>query len=168
MVNTSPFGYEFCLVYLVCDFTLCFQSMLLMLVISLDRLLLIQMGPSYMIRIAQRVAIAQVTGAWIYVFVMLCPIIIGWGVYVGNSPDVDMVCEAKLTHDHVFTTILTFVASIVLFMTSLNCFIYVKIKQRLMVNQNRNIPVQSVSTINPDNQTATAAPKPTAARNIDS
>ncbi|XP_052280892.1 muscarinic acetylcholine receptor M5-like [Dreissena polymorpha] len=122
------------------------------------------MGPSYMIRITKRVAIAQVAGTWLFSFLMFCPLIIAWDVYVGNSLAEDMVCEAKFMHDSVVVIIHAVVAFIIPFvcMTSVNVFIYVKIKQRLMMKQAGNIPV---STINPDNQTATAAPKPRTDRN---
>ncbi|KAH3841880.1 hypothetical protein DPMN_115361 [Dreissena polymorpha] len=161
-----PFGSVVCKVYLVCDFTLCFQSIMLMLIISLDRLLLIQMGHSYSIKITRRVGIAQVACAWLISFLMYSPAIIGWDAWVGYSTVQSMDCDTEFANDRVFTTITTFVEFIITFvcMTSLNVLIYVKIKQRAKVNPVTSIRLQTVSTINSDNRTSTAAPMPSVAR----
>ncbi|KAH3841616.1 hypothetical protein DPMN_115088 [Dreissena polymorpha] len=163
---TWPFGYAICKFYLVCDYALCVQSIMLMLIISLDRLLLIQMRSAYMIRITRRVGVAQVSGAWLISFLVYSPAIIGWDALVGYSTLEDMECDVEFAHDHVFTTIMAFVDFVIPFvcMTSLNVLIYVKIKQRSKVNPATLSRLQSVSTIHPDNRTVSAAPMPQSAR----
>ncbi|KAH3702081.1 octopamine receptor 1-like [Dreissena polymorpha] len=164
---TWPFGYAICKVYLVCDFTLCVQSIMLMLIISLDRLLLIQMSSSYIIRITQRVGIAQVAGAWLISFLVYSPAIIGWDAWKGYSILKDMECHTEFAYDRVFMTITAFVDFIIPFvcLASLNAVIYVKIKQRSKVNPVTSMCVQSVSTDNSSNRT-TAVPMPPAVRDF--
>ncbi|KAH3841620.1 muscarinic acetylcholine receptor M1-like [Dreissena polymorpha] len=166
MEFTWPFGYAFCKIYLVCDFTMCFQSIMLMLIISLDRLLLIQMGHSYMIKITRRVGVAQVVCAWLISFLVFSPAIIGWDAWVGYSTVKNMDCDVEFAYDRVFTTITAFVEFLIPFvcMTSLNALIYVKIKQRSKVNPVTSIHVQSASSINPGNRTGIANALPPAAR----
>ncbi|KAH3853969.1 histamine H3 receptor-like [Dreissena polymorpha] len=161
-----PFGSAVCKVYLVCDFTLCFQSIMLMLIISLDRLLLIQLGHSYMIKITRRVGIAQVACAWLISFLMFSPAIIGWDTWVGYSTVKSMDCVEEFANDRVFTTITTFIEFIITFvcMTTLNVLIYVKIKQRAEVSSVTSIRLQTVSTMNSANRAATAAPMPSVSR----
>ncbi|KAH3841879.1 hypothetical protein DPMN_115360 [Dreissena polymorpha] len=169
MEFTWPFGSAVCKMYLVCDFTLCFQSIMLMLIISLDRLLLIQMGHSYSIKITRRVGIANVACAWLISFLVYSPAIIGWDTWVGYSTVKSMDCDTEFRNDRVFTTITTFVEFIITFvcMMSLNVLIYVKIKQRAKVNPVTSIRLQTVSTINLDNRTSAAAPMHSVARNAD-
>lgn len=135
MEFTWPFGYSFCKVWSVSDFTLCFESILLMLILSLDRYLLISQGPLYMQNVTTRIAYIEVTVSWIVSFLAYGPAIIGWNHWVGYSIVEDMDCDVEFAYDRAFTTATSVVEFILPFfcLTSLNLLIYYKIRQRVKI-----------------------------------
>ena len=148
MEFTWPFGYTFCKVWLVMDFTLCFETILLMLILSLDRLLMISMGPSYTRRVTLTIARVQVAVSWIISFLVYGPAIIGWNHWVGYSTVEDMDCDTEFAYNRVFTIATAIVEFIIPFvgLTLLNLLLYLKIKKRTKVRPERNYQV-AIQTI---------------------
>lgn len=132
---TWPFGYDFCKVWLIVDFTLCFESIMIMLIVSGDRLLMISMGPNYMLKITKTVAFAQIAISWIVSFLVYSPAIIGWNIWVGYSTVEANDCDVEFAYDHTYTTATSIVEFVLPFvcLTLLNALIYYRIKQRVRV-----------------------------------
>lgn len=132
---TWPFGYDFCKVWLIVDFTLCFESIMIMLIVSSDRLLMISMGPNYMLKITKTVAFAQIAISWIVSFLVYSPAIIGWNIWVGYSTVEANDCDVEFAYDHTYTTATSIVEFVLPFvcLTLLNTLIYYRIKQRVRV-----------------------------------
>ena len=132
---TWPFGYAFCKMYMLFDFTLCFETIVLMLIISVDRLLMITLGPSYAVQITKKVGVAQVCVSWVVSFLVYGPAIIGYNHWTGESIVEDMDCDTGFANDHVFTTITAFIEFGLPFvcMTIINWLIFVQIRTRIAV-----------------------------------
>ncbi|XP_053400612.1 muscarinic acetylcholine receptor M3-like [Mercenaria mercenaria] len=140
MEFTWPFGYSFCKVWLVVDFTFCFETILLMLILSLDRLLMVSMGPTYIQKVTQRIACIEIAISWIISFLLYGPAIIGWNHWVGYSTVEYMDCDLEFAYSHVFTTATAIVEFILPFvcLTLLNVILYFKIKKRSKIAPGRN------------------------------
>ncbi|XP_052791640.1 muscarinic acetylcholine receptor M5-like [Mya arenaria] len=126
------FGKEFCKAWLAIDFTMCFESVLLILIISLDRLLLFVFGPHYTSTVTFKRAIAQVAFSWLVSFLLYGPAIIGWDHWVGYSTVEYMDCTVEFAYNFEYTTI-TAILEFVLPVTGLviiNFLIYRKISGR--------------------------------------
>ena len=135
---TWPFGYGFCKVWMVIDFTLCFESIMIMLILSLDRLLMITMGSAYMIKITKVVAWVQIVISWSISFLVYGPAIIGWNYWVGYSTVEKDDCDVEFAYDHMYTTATSIVEFVLPFvcLTFINCLIYIKIRKRIRVSPN--------------------------------
>lgn len=128
-----PFGYSFCKVWLVLDFTFCLESILLMLILSVDRLLMIKFGPTYINKMTIKLSCYLLAASWVISFLVYGPAIIGWNHWVGYSTVKYMKCHVEFAHDFAYTTataILEFVLPFIC-LTSINGVIHYKIRQRL-------------------------------------
>ena len=143
-----PFGYAFCKVWIAADFTFCFESILLMLLLSLDRLLLLTMGLQYSLKMTKKVAIIQVASSWFISFLVYGPAIIGWNHWVGYSTVAENDCDVEFAFNFSFTaatSVLEFMLPFII-LSSMNILIYFKIRRRKSVSV--SIPVvTSVSKI---------------------
>lgn len=144
---TWPFGYTFCKVWLVMDFTLCFESIMIMLILSMDRLLMISMASAYMIKVTKRIAVIQITVSWLISFLVYGPAIIGWNHWVGYSTVEENDCDVEFAYDHMYTTVTSIVEFVLPFvcLTFLNGLIYYKIRRLMRVSPkiaNRNYTPQ--------------------------
>lgn len=140
-------GRVFCKVWLVVDFTLCFESILLMLLLSLDRLLLISYGPAYSSKVTLKKAYVLVLISWIISFLLYGPSIIGWDTWHGHSIVEYMDCDVEFAHNVEFTTfsaVAEFVLPFVV-LTALNTVIYCKIRKRLQVSTISRVPPEGAS-----------------------
>ncbi|XP_060598110.1 histamine H3 receptor-like [Ruditapes philippinarum] len=150
MEFTWPFGYAFCKVWLVLDFTLCFESILLMLILSLDRLLMVSMGPAYTQRVTKTVALVQISISWLVSFLVYGPAIIGWNHWVGYSTVEEKDCDAEFAYDQIFTTATSIVEFVLPFfgLTLLNSILYLKIRRRMKVKpaQTYQVVIQTLDT----------------------
>ena len=165
---TWHLGITFCKVWLVVDFTLCFESILLMLLLSLDRLLLISFGPAYSSKVTLKKAYLQVALTWLLSFLLYGPSIIGWDVWVGHSTVEHMDCDVEFAYDVGFTTVSAVIEFVLPFvvLTILNTVIYFKIRGRLQVRDIPRIPPEGASVsayvekdlISKDDMTATPTP----------
>ena len=136
---TWHLGRTFCKAWLVVDFTLCFETILLMLLLSSDRLLMLCLGPVYSSKVTLRKAYVLVAISWIVSFLLYGPSIIGWDAWHGHSIVEHMDCDVEFAHSYAYTTIsamLEFVLPFVI-LTILNAVIYFKIRKRLKIS---NIP----------------------------
>ena len=133
---TWHLGRSFCKVWLVVDFTLCFESILLMLLLSLDRLLMLCLGPVYSSKVTLRKTYIFVSLSWIVSFLLYGPTIIGWDAWHGHSIVEHMDCDVEFAHNYTFTTVAAIVEFVFPFivLTILNIVIYCKIRKRLKVS----------------------------------
>ena len=165
MELTWPFGYAFCKIYLLFDFTLCFETIVLMLIMSLDRLLMITLGPMYAVQITKKVAIAQVCVSWVVSFLVYGPAIIGYNYWTGESIVEDRDCDTEFAYDLVFTTITAFIEFGLPFvcMTIINLLIFVKIRKRIAVGH-----AQKAVRVKPVAENGVDEARPTAIESTDS
>ncbi|WAQ99891.1 HRH4-like protein [Mya arenaria] len=157
MEFTWPFGYTFCKIYLLIDFTLCFETIVLMLIISFDRLLMITLGPSYLTKVTLKAAIIQIAISWVLSFLVYGPAIIGWNHWVGYSIVEEMDCDAEFAYDRTFTTITAFVEFILPFvcLTVLNFLIFFKIRQRMKVFPSKTATFKTSVSVAVNDETRT-------------
>lgn len=154
MEFTWPFGYSFCKVWLIIDFTLCFESILLMLILSVDRLLMVSFGLTYTSKATQTVAAVTVAVSWTISFLVYGPAIIGWNHMVGYSTVDNKDCDVEFAYDNKYTAATSIVEFILPFvcLTSLNALIYYKIRRRIKVRPagNTGNTANTANTISPE------------------
>ena len=145
---TWHLGRDFCKVWLVIDFTLCFESILLMLLLSLDRLLLLSYGPSYSSKVTMKKAYLVVVISWVISFMLYGPSIIGWDKWFGHTTVEYMDCDVEFAYNFAFTTVSAAIEFLLPFvvLTSLNAIIYYKIRGRLRVSDIPRIGPEGAST----------------------
>lgn len=130
---TWEFGVPFCKIWLTLDFTLCLESVLLMLLLSYDRLLLVKLGPQYSLRCTRKRASVIITISWILAFLLYGPAIITWDYFAGYSTVEPLDCDVEFAQNFEFTTftaIAEFVLPVVC-LAVLNSLVYSKIRGRL-------------------------------------
>ncbi|KAL4222736.1 G-protein coupled receptor [Mactra antiquata] len=133
MEFTWPFGYAFCKIWLIMDFTLCFESILIMLLLSFDILLMMNFGPSYLFKFTKSIAAIVIGISWVISFLVYGPAIIGWNHWVGYSTVEEDDCDVEFVNDVPFTTATAFVEFVLPFvcLTSVNALIYYKIRKQV-------------------------------------
>ncbi|XP_053400740.1 histamine H4 receptor-like [Mercenaria mercenaria] len=147
------FGDTFCKVWNVIDFTLCLESILLILTLSFDRLCLVKYGPFYSSKVTKFKARLIVFISWITSFMLYGPAIIGWNYWVGYTTVEPLDCDVEFAYNFAFTTttgIFEFVIP-VCGLAILNIIIYQHIRSRVgHENKTKNNLVHS-STVPRDN-----------------
>ncbi|KAL3881066.1 hypothetical protein ACJMK2_033262 [Sinanodonta woodiana] len=143
---TWPFGRTFCKIYKAIDFTLCFQSILIMLILSLDRLLLLAYGPFYVEKETMRKARIKLGISWLISFLMYVPEIFLWDYWTGRSSVEATECEVEFYNNYQYIVITASLECLLplLVMTSMNTMIYYKIKQRTRAT-NINVTRHAIS-----------------------
>lgn len=127
------FGPAYCKVWLCIDFTLCLESVLMIVILSFDRLQLLRYGPHYTTKVTLRKAVIQVAVSWVMAFLLYCPAIIGWDYWVGYSTVRENDCDTEFAYNFEYTTATAFVEFLIpLFaLIIINFLIYRKIFSRL-------------------------------------
>jgi hypothetical protein len=137
---TWPFGYHFCKVYMVIDFTLCLESILMIMIISFDRLFLLILGPHYTMKVTMIKAYVQIGISWIIAFLLYGLAIIGWDIWTGENVVEEDDCDVQFALNTEFTTTTAFIEFGIPFICigTVSFLIYHKIRQRTVVSQGRN------------------------------
>ncbi|XP_048777368.1 histamine H3 receptor-like [Ostrea edulis] len=131
-----PFGYHFCKTYMVIDFALCLESILTIIIISLDRLLLLKYGPLYHQKETSKVAIVKISLSWIVAGSLYTPAIIGWDLWTGEDAVEQGDCDVQFALDLAFTTSTAVIEFVIPFIAIgvLNLLIYLDIRKRQLVS----------------------------------
>jgi len=147
------FGPVFCKVWLCVDFTVCFESVLMILILSFDRLLLLTFGPHYQSKVTVEKAVIQVSLSWVLAFLLYGPAIIGWDHWVGYSILAPNDCTVEFAYSFeytVFTAVAEFVIPLI-GLTFINVFLYRKIYLRVKMSS-RIQPLSNEMSQNGDNR----------------
>ncbi|XP_067663613.1 histamine H3 receptor-like [Haliotis asinina] len=130
-----PFGQGFCKFFLFVDFALCLESVLLIIVISLDRLILVTKGAAYMSEETFKVGYIKVGLSWMTALSLYGPAIIGWDYWFGESTVEHEDCDVEFAHNFKFTLVTSLIEFFVPFLSIsvLNTLIYIKIRKRAQV-----------------------------------
>ena len=102
--NTWVYGYDFCKVYSVLDYTACCVTVVLMNVISYDRLMLLKQGAMYYMNQTKKKAIVKIVICWMFGFLLYGPAIIGWDIWTGESVYEPGDCDVQFAHNKIYTT----------------------------------------------------------------
>lgn len=121
--------------YLVNDYTLCNQSVFLVILISLDQLLILRQGAHYSTMETKPKAYAKIVLAWLLAFLICGPAIIGWDFWVGYSVLGPDECDVEYYENKVYTFVEAllefFVPAVIL--TAVNAGVYWEIRKRTKV-----------------------------------
>ncbi|XP_033742805.1 histamine H3 receptor-like [Pecten maximus] len=161
--HTWPFGYHFCKAYMVIDFTLCLEAVIIMIILSFDRLLLLNLGPQYIYKENNTVAYIKITISWVISFLLYSPAIIGWDIWTGENTNEPGDCDVQFAHNFDFTMATAVIEFGIPFIciSALNLIIYLKIRKRIRIKadstalpkyQPSSIPVTSTSVNYPVNE----------------
>ena len=134
-----PFGYIFCKIYFVIEFTLCLESIWILIIISFDRLLLLKLGSRYIAKISMKHAHFQIGLSWLCSFLLYGPAIIGWNSWTGKSIIKEGDCGVEFAKNVPFTIVTSCIEFVIPFFIVgvLNVLIYREIKQRYMATRNK-------------------------------
>ncbi|XP_041358729.1 muscarinic acetylcholine receptor M2-like [Gigantopelta aegis] len=134
-----PLGRAMCKIFLCVDYTLCLETVFLMIILSLDRLILITTGVDYNQRETRKVAYIKVTVSWIFAFSLYGPAIIGWNYWVGKSVVADGECFVEFYKNFEYTLATATVEFVIPFVSIivLNTLIYLKIRKRSILSDRR-------------------------------
>lgn len=146
--HSWPFGYHFCKTYMVIDFALCLESILTIIVISLDRLLLLRYGPHYSHKETPKVAVLKLALTWIVAVSLYSPAIIGWDLWTGEDSVEQGDCDVQFANDLAFTASTAVVEFAIPFTAIgvLNFLIYCKIRKRSKISPVAKDALPSVTT----------------------
>ncbi|XP_067660514.1 histamine H3 receptor-like [Haliotis asinina] len=129
------FGRVFCKMWCVNDYTMCLMSVLLILLLSLDRVILLRNGAEYIVKETKKVALVKIGIAWVIAFGFYGPCVIFWDIARGHSVVEDGDCEAEFILNVNFTLI-TAVFELTLPFVGLSCLnylVFVAIRKRLQI-----------------------------------
>jgi histamine receptor H3 len=134
--HSWPFGYHFCKTYMAIDFALCLESILAMIIISLDRLLLLKQGPLYHQKETPKVAMVKIFLSWIVAWVLYTPAIVGWDLWTGEDAVEEGDCDVQFALDFAFTTATAVIEFGIPFIVIgvLNLLIYLDIRKRQLIH----------------------------------
>ncbi|XP_067660513.1 histamine H3 receptor-like [Haliotis asinina] len=127
------FGRVFCKIWCVNDYTMCLMSVLLMLLLSLDRVILLRNGAEYIVKETKKVALVKIGIAWVIAFGIYGPCVIFWDIARGHSVVEDGDCEAEFFGDVYFSAYSTVCELVIPFVTlcALNILVFLAIRKRL-------------------------------------
>ncbi|XP_050415635.1 histamine H3 receptor [Patella vulgata] len=143
-----PFGKAFCKLFLINDYTMCNETVLLTLLISLDRLLLVKLGASYTVKETMKTAYIKIGISWILAFCIYGPAIISWDLVRGYPLVEETECDVEFFDNFEYvliTAICEFFIPFILLVV-FNSIVYYEIKKRGKVVPNSQRPM-SISTI---------------------
>ncbi|XP_071087993.1 histamine H3 receptor-like [Haliotis cracherodii] len=130
-----PFGTGFCKFFMFVDFALCLESVLLIIVISLDRLILVTKGAAYVSEETFKVGHIKVGLSWLLALSLYGPAIIGWDYWAGESTVGPGDCDVEFAYNSEFTLATSLIEFAVPFLSIsvLNTLIYIKIRKRTKI-----------------------------------
>lgn len=131
MDSTWVFGRISCKILNVCDFTLCLETILVLVLISNDTFALLKYGVSYAHKQTTQRALMQIAASWVAAFALYGPAIIGWNFWVGHRSVEENDCDTEFyaNFPYTFTTAVLEFGVPFIAVTVLNCLIYKKIKE---------------------------------------
>ncbi|OWF39279.1 Histamine H4 receptor [Mizuhopecten yessoensis] len=140
---TWPFGYHFCKLFMVTDFTLCLEAVIIMIILSFDRLLLLKLGPRYICKETNTVAYIKIAISWVISFLLYSPAIIGWDIWTEEDTNEPGDCDVQFAHDFDFTITTAVIEFGIPFIciSALNLIIYSEIRKRIRVRDLKNVPI---------------------------
>ncbi|XP_067660512.1 histamine H3 receptor-like [Haliotis asinina] len=135
------FGRVFCKIWCVNDYTMCLMSILLVLLLSLDRVILLRNGAEYIVKETKKVALVKIGIAWVIAFGIYGPCVIFWDIVTGYSVIEKENCDAEFIRD-VHFTLITAVFELTLPVIALFCLnlvVFIAIKNRMRIFPKANI-----------------------------
>lgn len=129
---TWVLGYHLCKILYVVDFTLCFESTIIMIILSHDRILLVREGANYLKKETKTRACVKVAISWVISFLLYSPAIIFMDLWTDVDILADEDCDTPFAQDFIFTTV-TAVCEFVIplfLIVILNAIIYYEIRKR--------------------------------------
>ena len=143
--NVWLFGYAFCKVYSVLDYLACSVTVILMNIISYDRLMLLKQGASYYTKQSMKVGCIKTVVSWILAFLLYGPAIIGWDHWTGENIVEDLDCYVQFAHDVAYTTTTAVLEFLVPFVSLgiMNTMVLLEIRKLL----HNRVNVMNVSSI---------------------
>ena len=101
-----PLGRVVCKFWLVVDYTLCFESVLMILLLSYDRYLLIRYGHRYEAKVTLKRSVVKIVITWIVAFSLWGPFIIGWDILKECTIIGKTVCDVEFlyAYEYLLTT----------------------------------------------------------------
>ncbi|CAC5408573.1 HRH3 [Mytilus coruscus] len=145
--NTWVYGYHVCKVYLVLDFLACTVTVILMNVISYDRLMLLKQGAAYYVEQNVKKAIFKMCASWMIGFLLYGPAIIGWDHWTGEDVVEPDDCDVQFVNNTAYTTT-TAVVEFFLPLTSLgvlNILVIIEIR-KLRHNKVHTMQISTVQS----------------------
>ncbi|XP_046368729.2 histamine H3 receptor-like [Haliotis rufescens] len=129
------FGRVFCKIWCVNDYSMCLMSVLLILLLSLDRVILLRNGAEYIAKETKKVAMVKISIAWVIVFGIYGPCVVFWDIVKGHSVIENDNCDAEFIKDLHFTLITSIFEMTIPFiaLSCLNLLVFVAIRKRLRV-----------------------------------
>ena len=127
------FGYHVCKIWLVIDFTICLESVLIIFLLSMDRFMLLKMGPTYNQKLTMKKAVIAIVISWIVAFLLYGPAIIGYDIWTGSYPVEEGDCDVSFVNDVIYTSVTAIVEFLVPFIgiAIINTMIYIEIRKRM-------------------------------------
>ena len=121
--------------FLVNDYTMCTQSVYLVVLISLDQLLILRKGAHYFAQETRPKAYAKIASAWVLSFLVFGPAIIGWDHWAGGSVLEPGDCNVEFYRNKAYMIVTAVIEFIVpaLVLTALNASVYWEIRKRTKV-----------------------------------
>ncbi|XP_071088679.1 histamine H3 receptor-like [Haliotis cracherodii] len=129
------FGRVFCKIWCVNDYSMCLMSVLLILLLSLDRVILLRNGAEYIAKETKKVAMVKIGIAWVIAFGIYGPCVIFWDIARGSSIVADGDCDAEFIMNVDFTLITALFELTIPFvaLSCLNLLVFLAIRKRLRI-----------------------------------
>ena len=143
-------GRAMCKLNLCIDFTLCTVTVFLLVVISWNRLILVNTGLLYPQHETKKVALVKLLVVWIFPILLFYPALIGWDYWVGKSILKDNKCDPEFSKNIEFTVVTSVVQFYFPFIAiaALNWTIYRKITTRSwMPHKDTFSPIHTSSVV---------------------
>ncbi|XP_070571479.1 histamine H3 receptor-like [Ptychodera flava] len=130
-----PYGEYVCKFWVVVDFCTCFESVLAIIMISLDRYLLLTCEMKYMVLQTKRRAIIMCSMTWLLAVLIYAPVLLSWSAITGErNIDYSEDCEIEMVDNFAYTVVLLLIEFVIplLVIGYLNMTVYMNIRTRSM------------------------------------
>ena len=111
--NVWLLGYHFCKAFLAFDFVTSGVTVILMILISYDRLTLLKHWSTYHNSQSRRKAYIKCMMAWIYLIILNVPPIVGWDLWTGHTREKSDDCEAEFVDNEIFISTMAFIQFVI-------------------------------------------------------
>lgn len=160
-------GRDFCKFWLVVNYTLCFESVLMILMLSYDRYQLIRYGLSYESKVTMKGSIAKIVITWIVAFLLWGPFIIGWDIWKECTIVDENVCEVEFLYAYEYLLTTAVIGFFMPFkgLMIINSILYCKLRRflskvKLTEDDTEGLTSDTLETLT-DGEDATPANSPT-------